>query len=107
MTDKQMTIKITPQFGLEIGLALINYAGVELTGKMVGKKDKSIEKAQHFSDLANAFTNEVTQFMIDNNLPHNPELDKLCLDYMMSSLTYRSILSSLNIDTDAEKGENE
>ena len=105
MAEKEMTIKITPQFGLEIGVALMNYAGVELTGKMVGKKDKCIEKAQHFSDLANAFTKEVTQFIIDNNLPYNPELDNLCLDYMMSSRTYMSILSSLNIDIDKENGE--
>lgn len=107
MAEKEMTIKITPQFGLEIGLALKNYAGVELTGKMVGKKDKSVEKAEHYSKLADEFTLQVTDFMLDNHIPHNPELDKLCLDYMMSSLTYRSILSSLNIDTDAEKGENE
>ena len=105
MDDNKMTIKITPQFGLEIGLALKNYAGVMLTGKMVGNKGRTVEKAEHFSKLADAFTKEVTQFMIDNNLPHNPELDKLCLDYMMSSLTYRSILSSMYIDTDTVKDE--
>ena len=38
MADKEMTIKITPQFGLEIGLALKNYAGLILTGTMVGRK---------------------------------------------------------------------
>ena len=105
MADKEMTIQITPQFGLEIGVALINYAGVMLTGNMVGKKGRTVEKAQHFSYLANAFTKEVTQFMIDNQLPKNPEIDNLCLDFMMSSLTYRQILSSMNID--AENGENE
>lgn len=107
MTEKEITIKISPQFGLEIGVALKNYAGVMLTGKMVGRKDRTVEKAQHFSKLANAFTKQITQFIIDNQLPKNPEMDDLCFDFMMSSIAYNQILSSMNIDTDEENTEDE
>ena len=105
MADKEMTIKITPQFGLEIGLALKNYAGVMLTGKMVGNKGRTVEKAEHFSKLADAFTKEVTQFMIDNQLPHNAEIDNLCMEYIANSLAYMHIHSAMYVDTDTIQDE--
>lgn len=73
---------------------------------MVGNKDKSVEKAEHYSKLADEFTLQVTDFMLDNHIPHNAEIDKLCLEYMMSSMGYIQIRSSMYIDTDMLSGEN-
>ena len=105
MADKEMTIKITPQFGLEIGLALKNYAGLILTGTMVGRKGRTVEKAEHFSKLADTFTKEVTQFIIDNQIPHNPEIDNLSLEYIATSISYMNMHSSMYVDTDTIQDE--
>ena len=90
--EKSITVKLTPQFAMEIALALKNMAGVELTGVKFNKIGRTQKKGENYSHHADEFMDNITAFIEKEKYELNEEETQLLVEFLACSATVEHLL---------------
>ena len=90
--EKSITVKLTPQFAIEIALALKNMAGVELTGAKINKIGRTQKKGENYSHHADEFMDNITTFIEKEKYELNEEEAQLLVEFLGCSATVEHLL---------------
>lgn len=90
--EKKITVELTPQFAIEIALALKNMAGVELTGAKFDKMGRTVEKGKNYSDNADKFMDSISDFIEQENYEVTTEEADMLVQYLACSATVEHLL---------------